>query len=73
MSVSADLLTDPATNISYFLGRIAVTPDGLKTLGQHRLQPGMPVEIVIKTGERSCSNICCTLFTRRLAQSMKEE
>ena len=73
LSVSADLLTDPATNISYFLGRIAVTPDGLKTLGEHRLQPGMPVEIVIKTGERSLLEYLLHPLSRRLARAMKEE
>ena len=73
VSVSADLLTDPATNVSYFLGRVSVTPEGLKTLGTHRLQPGMPVEIVIKTGERSLLEYLMHPLTRRIAQSMKEE
>ena len=73
VSISADLLTDQATNMSYYLGRIAVTPDGLKTLGSHRLQPGMPVEIVIKTGERSLFEYLIHPLTRRLAQAMKEE
>jgi membrane fusion protein, protease secretion system len=73
LSVSADLLSDPVTNASYFLGRIAVTPDGLKTLGNHRLQPGMPVEIVIKTGERSLFEYLLHPLIRRFAQSMKEE
>ncbi|MBS1198987.1 MAG: HlyD family type secretion rane fusion protein, partial [Proteobacteria bacterium] len=53
VSVSADLLVDPATNSGYYLARVAVTAKGLKDLGGHRLQPGMPAEIVIKTGERS--------------------
>jgi len=73
VSVSADLLTDPTTNISYYLGRISVTPAGLQTLGPHRLQPGMPVEIVIKTGERSLLDYLLHPLTRRIAQSMKEE
>ncbi len=73
VSISADLLTDQATNMSYYLGRIAVTPDGLKALGNHRLQPGMPVEIVIKTGERSLFEYLIHPLTRRLAQAMKEE
>lgn len=72
-SLSADLLTDPVTNMSYFLGRIAVTPAGLQALGPHRLQPGMPVEIVIKTGERSLLEYLLHPLTRRIAQSMKEE
>ena len=73
VSVSADLLTDTTGNISYFLGRVSVTPDGLKALGTHRLQPGMPVEIVIKTGERSLLQYLLHPLIRRLAQSMKEE
>ena len=72
-SVSADLLSDSEGKISYYLARVAVTPDGLKALGGHHLQPGMPVEIVIKTGERSLLAYLLHPLTRRLAQSMKEE
>lgn len=72
-SVSADLLSDPEGKISYYLARVAVTSSGLKALSGHRLQPGMPVEIVIKTGERSLLAYLLHPLTRRLAQSMKEE
>jgi len=72
-SVSADLLVDPATNTGYYLARVAVTAKGLQELGGHRLQPGMPAEIVIKTGERSLLEYLLHPLTRRLAQSMKEE
>jgi protease secretion system membrane fusion protein len=37
------------------------------------MQPGMPVEIVIKTGERSLLDYLLHPLTRRIAQSMKEE
>lgn len=73
ISISADLLTDPATNISYYLARITVTPDGLKSLGNRQLQPGMPAEIVIKSGERSLLTYLLQPLTRRIAQAMKEE
>lgn len=72
-SVSADLLVDPVSNLSYYLARISVTPNGLKALGNHHLQPGMPAEIVIKTGERSLLAYLMHPLTRRIAQSMKEE
>src|SRR3569623_2817490 len=52
-SVSGDLLTDQATNSSYYLARVSVTPEGLKKLGNRQMQPGMPVEVVFKTGERT--------------------
>ena len=72
-SVSADLLSDPTTGAGYYLGRVSVTPEGLKTLGERQLQPGMPVEIVIKTGERSLLNYVAGPLIRRIAQGLKEE
>lgn len=44
VSVSADLLTEPQTGVTYYLARVQVTPEGMKTLGKRQLQPGMPVE-----------------------------
>lgn len=51
--VSADRLTDPRTNTPYFLGRVELKPEGMSSLGKHELQPGMPADVVIITGERS--------------------
>jgi len=52
--VSADRLTEPnKPEISYFIGRVVVTPAGMAKLGKHDLQPGMPAEVVIKTGQRT--------------------
>jgi protease secretion system membrane fusion protein len=73
ISVSADLLSDPVTNSSYYLARVSVTPNGQKMLGNRHLQPGMPVEIVIKTGERTLLSYLLHPLTRRLARAMKEE
>lgn len=73
VSVSADLLTDPATNAGYYLARVVVTDKGVESLGQHSLQPGMPAEIVVKTGERSLLAYLMHPLVRRIAQSMKEE
>lgn len=73
LSVSADLLTEPQTNVSYYLARVQVTPEGLKHLGNRQLQPGMPVEVVFKTGERSMLTYLLHPLTKRLAASMTEE
>jgi len=72
-SVAADLLFDQTTNTGYYLIRVAVTANGLRTLAGHRLQPGMPAEIVIKTGERTLLSYLLHPLVRRLAQAMKEE
>jgi membrane fusion protein, protease secretion system len=74
MSVSGDLLTDPQQpQFAYYLARVQVTPSGMKTLGARQMQPGMPVEIVIKTGERSLLTYLMHPLTKRMAASMKEE
>jgi protease secretion system membrane fusion protein len=74
MSVSGDLLTDPQQpQYSYYLARVQVTPGGMKTLGARQMQPGMPAEIVIKTGERSLLTYLMHPLTKRMAASMKEE
>jgi protease secretion system membrane fusion protein len=74
MSVSGDLLTDPQQpQYSYYLARVQVTAGGMKTLGARQMQPGMPAEIVIKTGERSLLTYLMHPLTKRMAASMKEE
>jgi len=73
VSISGDLLTEPQTNISYYLARVQVTPEGLKHLGKRQLQPGMPVEVIFKTGERSMLTYLLHPLTKRLAASMIEE
>lgn len=73
ISASADLLTDPVTNIAHYLVRVEVTPEGRQALGRHVLQPGMPAEIIIRTGERSLLAYWLHPLARRFATSMTEE
>jgi protease secretion system membrane fusion protein len=76
VSVSGDLLTDPPTvqgTPSYYLARVAVTPEGLNRLGKRQLHPGMPVEVVFRTGERSLLTYLLHPLTKRIAASMTEE
>ena len=73
VSVSGDLLTDPQTGVGYYLSRVSVTPEGLKKLGKRQMQPGMPVEVVFRTGERSLLTYLLHPLTKRIAASMNEE
>ncbi|WP_082668248.1 HlyD family type I secretion periplasmic adaptor subunit [Tepidimonas taiwanensis] len=73
VSVSGDLLTDPHTGVPYYLMRVALTPQGMKALGARRLQPGMPAEVIVKTGERSLLTYLAGPLVRRVAASLKEE
>lgn len=72
-TISRDLLSEPQTGATYYLARVAVTAEGMKTLGKRSLQPGMPVEVVFKTGERSLLTYLIHPLTKRIAASMKEE
>lgn len=73
-SVSGDLLSDPQNpQMAYYLARVSVTPEGMKTLGKRQMQPGMPAEIIINTGERSLLTYLMHPLLKRMAASMKEE
>lgn len=72
ISVSADLVADQPNTPPYYLARVAVTPEGMKTLGSRQLHPGMPAEVVIKTGERTFIEYLLTPLIRRVAMSFRE-
>jgi protease secretion system membrane fusion protein len=74
-SVSSDVITEQTAMgmMSYYLGRVEITPEGIKELGKRVMQPGMPAEVLIKTGERSLLTYLMHPLTKRLAASMKEE
>ena len=74
-SVSADLLTEQTAMgpMSFYLARVRITPEGMKDLGRHQMQPGMPAEVIIKTGERTVLTYMLHPLTRRIAASMKEQ
>jgi protease secretion system membrane fusion protein len=74
VSISGDLLTDPQNpQASYYLARVGVTPEGMKTLGKRQMHPGMPAEVIIKTGARTLLTYLLHPLTKRMAASMKEE
>jgi len=73
VSVSHDLLVNEQTGVPYYLARVIVTEEGMKKLGKRQLQAGMPVEVVVITGERSMLTYLLHPLLKRVASSMKEE
>lgn len=73
VSISGDLIVEPQTGVAYYLARVAVTADGYKVLGKRQLQPGMPVEVVFVTGERSMLTYLLKPLIKGFSASMKEE
>ncbi len=72
-SVSGDLLTDVQTGITYYLARVRITPEGMRQLGARQLQPGMPAEVVIKTGERTMLTYLLGPLLQRMSGALKEQ
>lgn len=71
--ISADRLTDPQTGEAYYALQVTVTPEDLRQLGRHQIQPGMPVELFIKTGERSLLSYLFRPLLDRAHFSLTEE
>ena len=71
--VGADKLTAPNGGAEYYLAQVEVTAEGVALLGEHRIQPGMPVEVIVKTGERTFMSYLLKPLTDRFARSFKED
>lgn len=74
-SISKDAVTETTAmgNAAYYTARVQITSEGLKQLGEHNLQAGMPAEVLIKTGERSLLTYLLHPLMKRVAGAMTEE
>lgn len=75
LTISKDAVQEASAQPThpFYLARVEVTPEGLKALGDHRMQPGMPAEVLVKTGERSLLTYLMHPLTKRIATAMTEE
>ncbi len=75
VSLGKDSLSEALGNSvsTFYLARVELTPAGLKSLGERSLQPGMPAEVLIKTGERSLLTYLLHPLSKRIAAAMTEE
>jgi protease secretion system membrane fusion protein len=71
--VSADRLIDEQTGIPYYQLKAKVTPEGMKSLTEFQIRAGMPVEIFVKTGERSLMNYLLKPILDRIHTSLVED
>jgi protease secretion system membrane fusion protein len=74
-TVSADRSVDEHTGMPYYKVRVKVTPTGAKMIAEHKLniRPGMPVELFVKTGERTMMNYLLKPVFDRAKSSMSED
>ena len=75
VSLGGDAMSEQvgAAMMTYYLARVELTPAGVKALGGRNLQPGMPAEVLIKTGERSLLTYMLHPMLKRVAAAMTEE
>ncbi|HIJ63970.1 MAG TPA: HlyD family type I secretion periplasmic adaptor subunit [Rhodospirillaceae bacterium] len=71
-TVSADRLVDQRTGQPYYETRLEVPADQLARLGGRRIQAGMPVEVMIKSGERSALDYLLRPLMDSFAASFRE-
>jgi protease secretion system membrane fusion protein len=75
IQVSADRAVEERTGVPYYKVRARVSPEGAKLIVQKKLaiQPGMPVEMFVKTGERTLMSYLLKPVFDRAKNSLSEE
>ena len=73
--VAADRVVDERTGAAYYKVRVKVTPKGAKMIAAHKMdiRPGMPVELFVKTGERTMMNYLLKPVLDRARSALSEE
>jgi protease secretion system membrane fusion protein len=54
------------------MAQIQTTPEGLQKLGLLQVQPGMPVDVVIKSGERTFMSYLLKPLSDKFALAFKQ-
>ncbi|HSA81123.1 MAG TPA: HlyD family type I secretion periplasmic adaptor subunit [Geminicoccaceae bacterium] len=70
--ISADLTRDQRTQSAFYTARIALADDELARLGEAKLLPGMPVEVFIRTGERTVLSYLTKSLRDQVARAFRD-
>jgi epimerase transport system membrane fusion protein len=73
IGVSADRLIEEKTGASYYQAEIELTPESFQKMPHLELVPGMPVEVLIKTGERTVFEYLTQPIGNALARAFIED
>ncbi len=71
--VSADRLVDEKSGQPYYTVKAKVAPEGMKQIASLQIRPGMPVEMFVKTGERTMMNYLLKPVLDHIKMAMTEE
>ena len=73
INLSADRLVEEKTGASYYQANIELTPESYQKMTHLELVPGMPVEVLIKTGERTVFEYLTKPLRNALARAFIED
>ncbi len=72
-SISADALLDRGNGMTYYSATLSIPPSELDKLARNELLPGMPVNVLIKTGERTLFEYMVKPLSQGLSQALIED
>lgn len=72
-TVAADLVTNPQTGEAWYSIRTRIPAEEMAKLGKLTLLSGMPVEVFVKTGDRTAMSYLLKPLSDQLARAMTEE
>ncbi len=73
INLSADRLIEEKTGTPYYQAQIELTPNSYQKMKNLELVPGMPVEVLIKTGERSLFEYLTKPISNAFARAFIED
>jgi HlyD family secretion protein len=71
--IGADISQDDKASAGYFVVRIAIAPEQMKKLGDTRLIPGMPVEVFIRTTDRTLLSYLVKPLADQMHRAFREK
>lgn len=71
--VSHDSLVDAVTGYPYYSAEVKILQSDLSLIGDAELMPGMPAEVLIKTGERTMLSYVASPLNRLFSRSLIED
>lgn len=72
-SVSHDRIVDEQAKQSYFLARVVVEQNQVPTIVKDHIKAGMPVEVMVPTGERTVINYLVRPLRNRASSAFREK
>jgi epimerase transport system membrane fusion protein len=73
VNLSPDRLIDAATDMPFYAAEVTILKEDMSLLGGMKLVPGMPAEVLIKTGQRTMLGYILSPLNRAVSLSLTED